>query len=375
MRIGKIPALAALLGAALGASSAFPASAAVLFACGEDSCMTPIQASGTSVTPVTTAGAYRAGWAREGLSVWGNTSADPNPQRWISPVFTATSNLWVHAEFYLGGMSSATTNQQALLIRSPDGVARILLRLTSAPGQIKVSTRNAAGTITDIGSPSSSNFGSGLNTLDINVNYTCTAAGGVTVYLNGASVIAFTGNPCTDSATSLDQVEFSDMASSTVQPCTSASGATCWSEIVVANSSTLGYGLLSLTPTASGATQNWVPNTLANINKTANNDTTSITTTGNNVLSEWTQATAIPSGNFGVVAITQDFRIEKGATGPQNALPLVHVGASDFTGTSFSPLTSFSNWNYVWATNPATGLAWTTTDVTAPLQYGVESAP
>ena len=81
-------------------------------------------------------------------------------------------------------------------MRSPDGVSRIVLRQTGTYGQIKVSTRNAAGTITDLAT-ASSNFSAAARN-DQKVNYTCSSSGGIALYIDGTSVISYSGNPCTD---------------------------------------------------------------------------------------------------------------------------------------------------------------------------------
>lgn len=368
--------VAKFLGAALlSLSLAAPARATLYLACGEDSCFAP---TGTGAVTNTIASTFRSGWAREALDVHNNNSAaDPPVDFWHSPTFSSVSSLWIHGVIFTTNTGTSVANVQGLRVYSPDGVARILLRQTATFGQIKLSSRNAAGTITDLATASANFSANALTQLDLFINYTCSGAGGVQLYENGTQVINFSGNPCTDAATSLNALDLVQL-SGNAGLCTSNStqSGTCWSELIVQSTSTLGEGLLSLTATGAGATQNWVPNTLANINKTANNDATSIAATSTGVLSEWTQGTAIPTGSFGVVAVTQDIRAERGTSGPQTILPAVHVGGTDYTTLpSISPGTSYSNFNVIWPTNPATSSAWATTDITAPLQWGIESNP
>jgi hypothetical protein len=135
--------------------------------------------------------------------------------------------------------------------------------------------------------------------------------------------------------------------------------------------STLGEGLLSLTGTGLGNTHNWDTCTLANINKaTTNSDATfnSATTTG--LKCQMTQGATIPSGTWSVLAIAQDIRALVGASGPQTVNASVRVSSTDYAGTNISPTSGFTNFNYIWATNPNTSAAWTTSDITGGLQWG-----
>src|SRR5215469_11754186 len=268
--------LTAIAFGCLLATGSAQATNTVLLACGEDSCFGPTVVTGSSTVQVTTSsGTFRSAWAREALYVTNsNSTGDPPSNRWTSPLFTASSNIWIHAEF-MAGNTNATANQQALIVRSPDGVARILLRQSSTALELKISSRNSVGSFTDLATASSAFSANALHTMDFNINYTCSGSGGVALYIDGVSVASFTGNPCTDSATSLNEIELLSVegySGGVNVNCAVATPSTCWSEIIVQNFSTLGEGLLNLTPTGAGNTQGFVPNTLANINKTANND-------------------------------------------------------------------------------------------------------
>ena len=205
----------------------------VLLACGEDSCLQGSASYSTStIQTVTTAGTYRSGWGRESLFIAnGSSTGDPPSYYWLSPIFTATGgNLWIHAEFIVGSTTN-TANQQAIRVYSPDGVARIVVRESGTAGTIKVSTANAARTFTDLGTASTTYSAATLTTLDLNINYTCSGSGGVTLYLNGSSVMSFSGNPCTDSATTLNRVAFASLTSSGAGTTCTSGGDTCWTEI------------------------------------------------------------------------------------------------------------------------------------------------
>jgi hypothetical protein len=207
-----------------------------------------------------------------------------------------------------------------------------------------------------------------LTQLDVHIDYT--VSGGVTVYYNGVSVASFSGDPRTDAATQLDHFAFSSISNDNV-----TSNITQWSEWIVADADTTAMSLWTLAPQASGNTQSWTPNTVGNINEIQINDTTSVSTTTNNALSQWTTPTTAPSGAWNVLAIVQECRLQRGATGPQHADYSLRTGGADFVaGLSLAPATSFGNFNnQIWATNPNTSAAWAITDIAAGFNLGVKA--
>jgi hypothetical protein len=290
------------------------------------------------------------------------------------PIFTAGNLIWLHAQVSIGGGGAGpsfanTANAQALLFRSPDGVSRLVLRATGTAGQLKFSTRNAAGTLVDLTTATANLSGTAApNQLDIRIDYSAT--GGVQMWYNGLQVVNYTGDSRTDAATQLNQVELA-----AVNNLSSSNAGTGWSEIIVADQDTRSMALWTLPPAAAGNSQTWTPNTLANINKTTISDSTFISTTANNALSEWTIPTALPTGIWNVLAIGQNARVQAATTGPQQFDWICRTGGTDYlAGTSQAPpVASFANFQRLWPTNPATGTAWTAANITAGLQFGAES--
>jgi hypothetical protein len=298
------------------------------------------------------------------------TAADPPANRFETPTFTATSSLWIHGWAWPLSVNTTTSGEQALLVRSPNGVSRIVLRQTGTAGQLKISTRNAAGTITDLATATGTFNASYLTQLDLYINYTCSSAGSIILYFNGAPVINYSGNPCTDSATSLDQVGFATINNN------ASSQATLWSQIIIASSDTRSMALKTLCPQAAGNTQSWTPSTVADVCKTVINDSTSIATSSANALSEWTVPTTLPSGAWNVLAVVQSARVEAATSGPQHFEWLLRAGGSDnVTGTLAPSTAAFTNFsNQIWTTNPTTGSPWSTSDITGGgLNLGIES--
>jgi hypothetical protein len=315
-----------------------------------------------------------------------STVADPPANRFQTPTFTSVSDLWVHAHFNMGsGVTTSAAGEQGLLIRSPDGVSRLILRQTATFGQIKVSSRNSAGTITDLTTASSnfSGYQAATHIMDLHVNYTCSGSGAIALYFDGVQVINFSGNPCTDSATQLNQVEFASLTAGTnsANSCGVAGGAnagTCWSELIIADSDTRGMGLWTLAPQAAGNTQSWTPNTVGNVNPALITDTNFVSSTTSGQLSEWTTLTTPPTGSWNLMAVVQEARVQTSTSGPTTFEWLVRTkdGTNHVTGSVTPTVGTWANFNnQIWATNPFTSAAWTISDIATGFNLGIESTP
>jgi len=334
----------------------------ILFAGGEDTSVTFIGTAASS----TGSFAFDAAFSRAGLNV-PVSATDPPTSRIQTAVFSSVSAIWVRA--FVGNNSAGagtTNNQQAFRLLSPDGNPRVLLR-TDGSSHLKVTTRTAAGTLTDVATSTATVVSvNGAQTrfpVDMFVDYTAT--GGAQVYFNGIQFINFSGDLRTDAATLLNRWELGGVYSTQCW----------WSELVASDASTLSTRLWTLAPQAAGNTQGWTPNTLANINEATINDATLISTGANNTLSEWTTPTTAPGGTWSVRAIVQDARIQVGTTGPQHFDWVVRTASTDFTaGVSNAPGNTFSNFNnQLWATNPNTSAAWSITDIAAGFNLGIKS--
>jgi hypothetical protein len=290
------------------------------------------------------------------------TAADPPTNRAALPSFSGVSSLWVHARF---SPSASTTSSGTQPVRLYDGsTCRLIIRGTGTNNTLKLSSRTAAGTITDLLTFSANVWtNSAVNTFDLFVNYA--VSGSATLYLNGTSVGTYTGDVTTDSATTLSQVEFSGGIGVN----------TSWSECLVRTSDTRSSRVWYIGPQAAGNTQGWTPNTVGNINEVGANDTTLISTSSNNILSEWTTPTSIPSGSWSVDAIGQSARVQVAVTGPQHFDWVCRTadGTDNLAGASLAPSTSFGNFRKLWLTNPKTAADWGTSDITTGFNLGIKS--
>lgn len=253
-------------------------------------------------------------------------------------------------------------------MRLLDGsTARLLVRGTGTSGQFKISKRTAAGAFTDLATSVAGAFNvlySTLYLLDFIVNYSTT--GRATFYVNGVPIID-TGagvDVTTDGAATLSAGDVSC-------PFTDTS-LQYWSEWLTRDGSTLGARVLTRPPVAAGNTQSWTPNTVGNINELVINDTTFISTTSNDQLSEWTVSTTPPPGNWLITSVVQEARLLVGGSGPLNFDWLVRTSdGTDHTVTGAAGTLIFANYSAVsWPLNPSTSAAWQFDEL---INSGVES--
>ena len=333
----------------------------------------------------TLSGSWRTAFSRG--AVFGVYYPSGPPAAWppnmsaVTPNLGALSNFWVHGQNIKSAGSSGTFGASSVTnanysgttmlgVADSSGVGRILVRGTGTAGQLKISTRNAAGTIVDLATTAAgafpvTAFGTPV-AIDLFVNYA--VSGQCTLYINGANV-ADTGpgvNITTDGTTSLSEVYYSTCAADTYGTVWGF-----WSECIVQSTSTLGMALQTIPPVAAGNTQSWLPNTVGNINETTINDANFIAATAANALSEWTVSTSLPAGSWTITAVAQEARVSVGLTGPQHFEWLQRTSdGTDHVNGSVAPTTSLSNFQNILPLNPHTGAAWNAGEL---INSGIES--
>jgi hypothetical protein len=332
------------------------AQATLLFAGGED--VDFYCNSGGTCSVDTSPGTFRAGWARESYRV-AATVSDPPTNRFATAVFSPVSTLWVHAQFCNFNpnvcVASTTSGAQMIRIMDSSGNPTLIVRGTGTNGQVKISSRTAGGTFTDLVTCSSV-IGTSLQQLDVYVNYG--TSGEVTLYNNSVQVCDYTGNVTNgDGATTLNQVEFS-----------SPFALGDWSEVIVATTDTRGMSRFTANTSGNGNTTSFSgTNVCSSIwSATAFNDASYGFSGTNNAVHECTINSAVPAGSYSVQGLVMSARVLVGTTGPQHFDFVTRAGGTDYTSADFAPLNSFSNFtNYIQTTNPATSNPWAVSDFQA----------
>jgi hypothetical protein len=349
--------LALLIMTACVLSPLSDARATILFAGGEDSDFTAGAGVSLAVGPY-----YYSAYAREGIFTSGTTTEPPTNYE-LSPTFTASSTIWVHAT--IDPNNADITNSEVLRVLSPDGLARILIRATGTVGQYKISTINAAYTITDLVTMSSACFPTGaLRMLDLYINYG--TSGEVTLYCNGVSYADYTGNVTTNSATQLNQISLGGV---------NGGQSILWSEIIVATTDTRTMRLVTLAPAANGNTHNFDTGAASNVNETTLSNATVDASGTAGQIQEYTIG-ALPAGTWSVLDLWLNARAEVDTTGPQHLQGMVRTSSTDYTSSNLAPPQGSFGWiSTDWTTNPNTGVAWTTGDLgAAGFNIGYKSA-
>lgn len=353
-----------------------PAEAQILFAGGED---VDFRCSIGGACNVTTNGNfYYSSLAREAYYVAGNSS-DPPVNRFATPGFTQTAAIWVHALFCqasnvgeycgYGSLNATSSNQQLLRVIDSAGNPTLILRGTGTAGQLKISSRTASGTFTDLVTCANAFAAYGATQLDLYINYG--TSGQVTLYTNSNQVCSYSGNLTNgDGAAQLDGVEFA---------AADASYYGFWFGVIIATSDTRAMSLFTLAPNGNGNATQWTGSNpcTAILNATTINGSNYVYTGSNNQIEECTVRNSIPPGIYAVPAVVMSMSGLVGASGPQHFAFLTRIGTTDYASGSFSPTNSLGNiGNYIQTQNPATGNPWSVTDLTASgFNIGLESEP
>jgi hypothetical protein len=339
----------------------------ILFAGGEDTGFTLFgTARGNGFGGGGLAG--RSTYARGGVQLENFDASSPPTNRAETPIFATSSTLWVHGQGSFGN-GGYFLDCEALALRSPDGVERIVLRQSATDGVLIVSTHSPASGWVDLFTASSAMPIGVAHQVDLSIRYAAAGSGGgIDLYLDTVHVGNFAGDPRTDGTTGLNQLVLGSPSGTY----TVASG---WSEVIVADQDTRAMSVWTMPPQAAGSTQAWTPNTVGNINPVEINDANFISTPTAGALSEWSVPNSAPTSVAAVLAVVQEARLQVGLVGPQHCDFVARTGGSDhLAGAPAAPGLIFANYFHQWPTNPATGAAWLLTDLTAAgFNLGVEA--
>lgn len=334
----------------------------IYFAGSEDIDFTAI---GTLQTP-SSSGYHRSAWVRTGVAVANTGAVDPPANRIQLPAITPVSTLWLHA-WVAEQNPSPTNNAQIVRWLDSAGTCRLAIRSTATLGTWGFWTRNAAGTFTQLGSNfSGAPYVGTPQQIDVAVNYSTT--GSVTVYINAVQAFTYSGNITTDSATALAQAELADAGQ--------GSYSTTWSEVTLSDTDSRAFNVWLMNSSTSGTDTQWT-GTASNVNQQTINDANYVASATAGQINDYkTGGIALPTGIFTVAAVIQAVRASVGTTGPQHVQSGFNFNGSRYWGSSIAPAATFTNYpNQIWLTNPNTGVAWLTTDLTAAtFNYSIMSA-
>ena len=283
--------------------------------------------------------------------------------------FTAQTAGWAHMRVQFPTLSANFLGAPIQLIDS--GTAQVVLQLdedgvSGTQGQFNLEYWNGSA-LTEILASDFPLFANILYTFDF--HWVIDDVSGLFEwYVDGVLVAQYTGDTLHTGFTQIDTLTLTQHGTGTG----SANGVS-FSEIIVATEDTRPLRVHGMYATAAGTNTAWTGDNTA-VDEATFDDTDFIEsgTADQKESYACTDLSAV-ADNFSVRAVALNARALRDTTGPQNMELLVRSGGTDYTSGNVSGLTtSFAPFSYIWATDPATAAAWTTSGVNAA-EIGVVS--
>ncbi len=297
---------------------------------------------------------YDTSFSRCGLRTTGNSYLDTSQ-------FAALTECWTHMSFNHRSDGGGTYYPLYWLNASDTQVLR-MKHVTSGTETVSFESWDGAAWVA-AGASISLPLASAMQVIDVRfvVN---SATGTVALYVAGTERINST-------------VDLSAIAS--IRKLRVAAGVSGFSsesrfsQVVIADESTIGFRLGTCYVSAAGATSSWT-GAYTDIDETVYSDADFINSGSANQVSTFAQ-TAIPTlTGYTVRAIAVTARAKRNsASGPQNTrMALRSSGTDYFSGSDIALGLGYTPVQTIWETNPATSAAWVNTAIAA-LQPGVKS--
>lgn len=323
----------------------------VLFMGGEMSAFVP---SDSTVTETLSGGSYNSSFARCAIAC----NRDTNYAEGL-PSASAT-DAWIHFEFETGAIASSTSTTRFVWYDS-SGNDRIKIIYQDTTTQLIVQYWNGA-SYTSLTGISVAVDGI-RQTIDLHV--VCNSAtGSINLYIAGTNRLD-SGSINLSSVTNLKKFRFYGAVISNLTT------QTWFSQVIVADESTIGWRLGTRYPNGAGATSAWT-GAHTDIDEAVYSDSDFILSGTANQVSTFTQTGPALTG-YTVRAVAVTTRNRRGASGPQNLRHALRVSGTDyFSGSDIALDLGYTATQTIWETNPATAAAWVNTAIDA-LQPGVKS--
>jgi hypothetical protein len=316
--------------------------------------LSSFQRSGTNVVESTTSGTFDSSRVRCSLLL-------PNSGAWaLSPNFTASTTVWIHAEVFADGGSQL--NGWLFTLVNSSGVDVVRMGGTALSTNWHVEFFNGSAWV-QIGNNYTIPFDH-RTTLDIMIK--SGVSGGVSVYLDGGPLV-ISGSGDLSAVSNFQQLRVSSQANFPM-----ASSLTHVSQIIVADEPTIQWCSFSIHPTAAGTHTDWT-GLYTDVNETVLDDTTFIYTTTASQLDTFPVNSITLPGGYIVKALVQSMRARISTAGPQNAQFVVRTASTDYASSNVTGIFyNYQPFQTIWTTNPNTSAAWTQSDVNAA-EIGVKS--
>lgn len=325
---------------------------AILFAANELESFS--RTSATDIVPdATEAGSFRSALTRHAIRV-------SNLQD-LRADFTATGELWVHFSVFSNTWANFAQDDYMFRLLNGDTTH---LRLDGDNGLIALEYAPNGSSFTQIGT----NFAPTESVLlNFDIYIRPGASGRIEFYIDGSLI----GGTDVDTTT-WDNETFDNIRLTQMEASTSATYYMWFSEIIVADESTIGWNLKTLGPEADGTTSDWT-GTFADVDEEDPNDTDFVSSgTSGQVELFNPPAGGSEFDGKSIKALVIGGRAQADGAGPLNIQAAVRTNATNYFSSNLSVTTSFASAQAIFATNPDTTNAWVKAEIDA-IEYGFRS--
>ena len=323
-----------------------------------------------TVTSITISGMFRSNFTRGAINPL-QAGGDPPTTRAIATFNSAVSTVWIQFHMCLVNSSCGLGTSTYTLLRVMDsaGNATIIIKGTGTNAEVNIDSRTSGGVFTTLVSCTGAwHGGTGGDMMTLEVVY-ASSGGSVTLYDDGTQVCTFSGNVTNgDGATTLTSAEFDNLSGNSIGI----------SEVLVTDFDARGWGVFDLYDNANGASTSWPgTNVCTSIwNALSYNDATYAQATSSGLVHNCGVYHTLPA-SYEPYAVVMSTRALAGASAPTTFDFDTSIAGTDYLSSAYTPGTSFGPiCCYVQTINPATGVAWTTSDITSGTFYlGLKSQP
>lgn len=275
--------------------------------------------------------------------------------------------FWAHWRWKIHNWVSGTGSNRRIMSLY-DAAGNILAAISGVSG-VETYQAEAYGDTTGVGGPFPISAGA---TVNVDVKLTVTSTITFSVYIDG-TLVSFASAPNASSGRMLANRFQMDLIALTTQSSTSGGNRDCYfSEFIFATEDTRGMRLATLAPGAAGAYSEWT----GGYAQIADNDlaTAAAAAAAGLKLSYYPANYVGPASPASIRALVSRVTATKGSGGPQRLRTFLRKSLADYLGTTAVVGGGGSDSTvFVYDTNPITGAAWTTSDLSG-LEVGFMSA-
>ncbi len=309
----------------------------------------------------TTGGRFNSTYCRLNLTWTGSaTSADYWQAAMVDPstqAFTNATTVYTHAEFFT---PNASTNGAIVMEWLNTSGVSVFQIVRDASARYQAQFWNGA-TYTTIGSPLTLSNGT-LYVFDFKI--VCGASGSFEWYVG--NTLLTTG--------SINDADCNNIERLRLRVGFNGGNANCgWSQIIMADVSTVGWHFHQKPPTGNGANTTWT-GTFADVDEAITNDADFASSTAANDVETYTGA-ALSLASGIVKAVVVSLRPKVAASGPQNLQAALRIGGTNYFSPNLPGLNSgFGAAIGIWEQDPSTVAAWSAaTAAAATTEFGMKS--